>query len=98
MGSLFSSALGFALVGLFHTDFRYSLLESLVLAMPLFAVGGALLGTALGWIASRFSEMGRLSIYHHHLRQGHYLLMIEGSEKTVRLSQEVLGQYATPKA
>ena len=98
VGSLLASAVCFALVGLFHTDFEVSLLLPLAILLPACALGGALAGAGLGWLTSRFSEMGRLSIYRHHLRQGHYLLMIEGTERTVRLSQEVLGQYASPKS
>lgn len=97
VGSLLTSAVGFALVGLFHTDLGLGLPLALALLVPACALGGALAGAGLGWLTSCFSEMGRLSIYRHHLSQGHYLLMIEGSEKIVRLSQEVLGQYATPK-
>ncbi|NJM56553.1 MAG: hypothetical protein HC857_02645 [Synechococcales cyanobacterium RU_4_20] len=97
VGCVLSSAIAFAMVGLFHTDFGLALAAALVLLVPISAMVGSLAGAGLGWLLGCWGEVGRLSIYRHHLRQGHYLLMIEGSEKTVLLSQEVLGQYATPK-
>ncbi len=98
VGCLLASAVAFALVGLFHTELGLALPMAVLLLVPACAVVGMLCGAGLGWLLGRFGGVGRLSIYRHHLRQGHYLLMIEGSEKTVKLSQEVLGQYATPKA
>jgi hypothetical protein len=96
LGCLFGSALGFGLTGTYGA---LALLGGLplVLLVPLGAALGSALATLVSWLASHFSSLGRLSIYRHHLQKGNYLLMIEGAEKIVKLSQEVLGQYATPK-
>lgn len=54
---------------------------------------GAIVGGCLGF----FGEGTAAGIYRHRLRQGHYLLMIEGSEKLVRWCQEVLSQYSNSR-
>ncbi len=95
------SAVGFAMVGLLHGKYEMPFDWShwmLALIIPGFALAGGALGAGLGALIGMVSEMGRLSIYRHHLKQGHYLLMIEGDETVVRLSQDVLGQYASAKA
>lgn len=98
LGCVCSSAVGFALVGLLHGKYEMPFDLTLAMMIPGFALVGGLVGAAAGALIGLISEMGRLNIYRHHLRQGHYLLMIEGAEQIVRLSQEVLGQYAAPKS
>jgi hypothetical protein len=56
-------------------------------------LAGAIVGGCLGF----FGEGTAAGIYRHRLRQGHYLLMIEGSEKLVRWCQEVLSQYSNSR-
>jgi hypothetical protein len=100
LSCILCSAVGFAMVSLLHGKYGYSFDLShwmLALIIPAFAFVGGLLGAGAGALIGMLSEMGRLSIYRHHLRQGHYLLMIEGDETVVRLSQDVLGQYASAK-
>ncbi len=97
-GSLLASALSFSVAGLLHASSTFNLSLVLLFVVPAAAALGACLGVFSAWLAHRFGELGRLSIYRHHLHQGHYLLMIEGTEKIVRLSQEVLGQYAAPRS
>jgi hypothetical protein len=55
------------------------------------------LGALIGGLFGFFGEGTAAGIYRHRLRQGHYLLMIEGSEKLVRWAQEVLSQYSTSR-
>jgi len=55
-----------------------------------------LAGAVLGALFGMFGEGTTASVYRHHLRQGKYLLMMEGSENLVRWGQEVLGYYSTP--
>lgn len=98
LGCVFSSAVGFALVGLLHGKYGHPMDLTLALIIPVWALMGGLLGAGVGALIGVISEMGHLNVYRHHLRQGHYLLMIEGAEKVVRLSQEVLGQYAAPRS
>ncbi len=67
------------------------------LMIPAFSVACGVLGASIGGLFGFFGEGTAAGIYRHRLRQGHYLLMIEGSEKLVRWSQEVLSQYSTSR-
>ncbi len=55
----------------------------------------SLCGGLVGALIAFFGEGNTSSIYRHHLRQGRYLLMIEGPELMVRRGKEVLSQYST---
>lgn len=101
LACILCSAVGFAMVALLHGKYEVPFDLShwmLALIIPGFALAGGALGAGVGALIGLVSEMGRLSIYRHHLKQGHYLLMIEGDETVVRLSQDVLGQYAAAKS
>lgn len=50
----------------------------------------AFVGALVGFLG----EGSTASIYRHHLNQGRYLLLIEGSERLVQRGQEVLGHYS----
>ena len=100
LACVLSSAVGFALLGLLHGKYEMPFDLShwmLALIIPALALAGGAAGAGIGALIGAAGEMGRLSIYRHHLKQGHYLLMIEGDETVVRLSQDVLGQYAATK-
>ena len=71
---------------------------TLFLLIPAATIMGGFLGSVLGALFAFFGEGSTAGIYRHHLRKGHYLLMIEGKEKLVRNAQAVLTQYSTPKA
>jgi hypothetical protein len=71
---------------------------TLILLIPAATIMGGFLGAVLGALLAFFGEGSTAGIYRHHLRKGHYLLMIEGTEKLVRNAQAVLTQYSTPKA
>lgn len=71
---------------------------TLILLIPASTIVGGFLGFFLGALFAFFGEGSTAGIYLHHLRKGHYLLMIEGKEKLVRNAQAVLTQYSTPKA
>ncbi|MBL1175390.1 hypothetical protein [Pantanalinema sp. GBBB05] len=60
------------------------------------AIVGSLTGALVGVVSGLLGEGTTVSIYRHHLRQGRYLLMMEGSEKLVRWGQEVLSYYSAP--
>ncbi|MGI0489539.1 hypothetical protein ACN4EK_29335 [Pantanalinema rosaneae CENA516] len=60
------------------------------------AIVGCLVGAFVGIVSGFLGEGTTVSIYRHHLRQGRYLLMMEGSEKLVRWGQEVLSYYSAP--
>lgn len=60
------------------------------------SVISGLAGALLGLLFGVFGEGTTASVYRHHLRQGRYLLMMEGSENLVRWGQEVLGYYSAP--
>jgi len=58
---------------------------------------GMLSGLCAAMIGALFGFLGEgstASIYRHHLNQGRYLLLIEGTEKLVHRGQEVLGNYS----
>jgi hypothetical protein len=67
------------------------------LIVPALSLLSAGLGGLIGGLFGFFGEGTAAGIYRHRLRQGRYLLMIEGSEKLVRWAQEVLSQYSTSR-
>jgi hypothetical protein len=67
------------------------------LLIPAFSLVSGGLGALIGGLFGFFGEGTAAGIYRHRLRQGRYLLMIEGSEKLVRWAQEVLSQYSTSR-
>jgi hypothetical protein len=75
----------------------YSDLRSLqpLLLIPSVGIVSGFCGAFLGGLLGLLGEGNAVSVYRHHLNRGHYLLMIEGSEKLVRRGQEVLSQYST---
>jgi hypothetical protein len=97
LGCLVGSTIGFASAGLFHGSYGVALPLAIAITAPVAALIGGIVGVLTGFALSFFGEGSRMSIYHHHLTQGHYLLMIEGSESIVQTSRNVLGQYSSPK-
>lgn len=71
---------------------QHELWQILVICTLISGSAGAVLGALFGL----FGEGTTASVYRHHLRQGRYLLMMEGSENLVRWGQEVLGYYSAP--
>jgi hypothetical protein len=67
------------------------------MVIPAFSLICGLCGAVIGGLFGLFGEGTAAGIYRHRLRQGRYLLMIEGSEKLVRWGQEVLSQYSTSR-
>jgi hypothetical protein len=65
--------------------------------IPALSIVSGGLGAAIGGLFGLFGEGTAAGIYRRRLRQGRYLLMIEGSEKLVRWAQEVLSQYSTSR-
>lgn len=94
MYGVVSSAVG-AILGVVSI-LVWKLQHDLALVLPMCAVLSGLAGTVLGALFGLFGEGTTASIYRHHLRQGRYLLMMEGSENLVRWGQEVLGCYSAP--
>ncbi len=65
--------------------------------IPTATIMGGFSGAVFGGLFGFLGEGNTAGIYRHHLRQGRYLLMIEGSEKIVRWGQEILNRYCVPK-
>lgn len=65
--------------------------------VPAFSLVSGFLGAVVGGLFGFFGEGTAAGLYRHRLRQGRYLLMIEGSEKLVRWAQDVLSQYSTSR-
>ncbi len=78
----------------------YTDLESLqpLLLIPVAGVVSGFCGAFLGGLFGLLGEGNTMSVYRHHLNRGHYLLMMEGSEKLVRWGQEVLSQHSTSRS
>jgi len=91
IGAGLAGIVGTAIAVFWHLDPR--LLIVLILAT---AMMGSLCGMLLGAVFGFLGEGSTASVYRHHLNQGRYLLMIEGSESLVRWGQEVLSHYSTP--
>jgi hypothetical protein len=68
--------------------------HDLPLILPAFGLFSGFCGGMIGAIFGMLGEGSTASVYRHHLRQGRYLLMMEGSEKIVRWGQEVLSYYS----
>jgi hypothetical protein len=68
--------------------------HELPLILPAFGLLSGVCGGLIGAIVGIVGEGSTASIYRHHLRQGRYLLMMEGPEKLVRWGQEVLSCYS----
>lgn len=63
-------------------------------------VGGwsGIWGLAIGALTGWMGEGRRARTYRHHVQAGGYLLLVEGSEALVHLSQEILSHYYTPRS
>ncbi|MBK4729882.1 hypothetical protein JJD41_08400 [Oxynema sp. CENA135] len=92
------AAIALLAVAVWHWGFDYPLDFHLLSVIPACAIVGGFFGAVLGALLSFLTEGSTVGVYHHHLRQGGYLLMIEGSQKLVRRGQDVLKQYMSPKA
>lgn len=97
MSGTLGAAIGLVLFVALKVGFQMSLSFSLIAVIPSAAIVGGFCGAVLGALFGFLGEGSTAGIYHHHLRQGHYLLMMEGPEKLVRLGQEVLKQYCVPR-
>lgn len=91
------AALGLVLFVFFKVGWQMSLSFSLIAIIPAVTLMAGFCGAVLGALFGFLGEGSTAGIYYHHLRQGHYLLMMEGPEKLVRRGQEVLKQYCLPK-
>lgn len=98
IASTIGTAIGFVLFLICYLALTMPLDATLILLIPAATIMGGFLGAVLGALLAFFGEGSTAGIYRHHLRKGHYLLMIEGTEKLVRNAQAVLTQYSTPKA
>jgi len=67
------------------------------LVLPVATLGSGLVGAIAGAMMGFFGEGSTSGIFRHHLRQGRYLLMIEGPERLVRTGQDLLSQYAVSR-
>nr|WP_263012111.1 hypothetical protein [Laspinema sp. D2d] len=94
MGFLVGSGLVLAL----HLELINPLGFNPLLLIPGGVAIAAVLGGVVGGLIGFLGEGSTVGVYHHHLRQGGYLLMIEGSQQLVTLGEQVLKPYATPKA
>lgn len=74
----------------------WKLHQELIFILPMCALLSGLAGGLLGAVFGMFGEGTTASVFRHHLRQGRYLLMMEGSENLVRWGQEVLSYYSAP--
>jgi len=72
----------------------WKLQQEIAMVVPTCALISGLSGAMMGGLFGLLGEGSTASVYRHHLRQGRYLLMMEGSENLVRWGQEVLGYYS----
>lgn len=61
--------------------------------IPIAAIAGCFCGGLFGGLFGFLCEGSTAGIYRHHLRKGHYLLMVEGSPALVGNAQEILSLY-----
>lgn len=77
-------------------NFIWAFEEDFAVILSICIVLSGFAGACVGALFGLLGEGTTASIYRHHLKQGRYLLMMEGSEELVRWGQEVLGYYSTP--
>ncbi|MBD1938576.1 hypothetical protein [Microcoleus sp. FACHB-68] len=94
----FGAVMGAVALSILNLGFKIPLSVNLMLVIPASSVIAGFFGAVLGALFGFLGEGSTAGIYRHHLRQGHYLLMMEGPEKLVRLGQDVLKQYCLPKS
>jgi hypothetical protein len=97
IASMVGTAIGFVLFLICYLALTMPLDTTLILLIPASTIMGGFLGAVLGALLAFFGEGSTAGVYRHHLRKGHYLLMIEGTEQLVRSAQTVLNQYSTPQ-
>lgn len=97
IASVVGTAIGFVLFLICYLALTMPIDTTLILLIPVSCIMGGFLGAVLGALLAFFGEGSTAGVYRHHLRKGHYLLMIEGTEKLVRSAQTVLNQYSTPQ-
>ena len=99
--ALLSSCVGSALSFIFLLTFKIPIPSPIsvwwLLVILLAGAMSGLCGSLVGALIAFFGEGNTSSIYRHHLRQGRYLLMIEGPEQMVRRGKDVLSQYSTSR-
>jgi len=99
--AIFTGISGLVLTGTLAVAYQLGLipLEDInwLLFVPVVSLLLGFCGAAIGALIGFFGEGNTASFYRHQLRQGRYLLMIEGPEKIVRRGKEVLSQYSTPR-
>lgn len=96
--AVLGAATGFIFSLALHVSSESFLGPTLFLIAPAVAIVGGFCGAVVGFLFGFLGEGSASGIYLHHLRQGRYLLMIEGSERLVRWGQEVLSHYSAPKS
>ncbi|KOR34246.1 MULTISPECIES: magnesium transporter [Planktothricoides] len=97
IASVVGTVIGFVLFLICYLSLGWPLDATLILIIPATMIATGFLGAVLGALLAFFGEGASAGIYRHHLRKGHYLLMIEGTEKLVRNAQAVLNQYSAPQ-
>lgn len=95
-GSL-GSAVGMGMFLLLHWQIGVFPSLSTLLAVGAIGIISGFLGAVVGALFGFLGEGSTAGIYRHHLRRGHYLLMMEGPETLVRWGQEVLNYYSATK-
>ncbi|OLP19973.1 hypothetical protein BST81_02560 [Leptolyngbya sp. 'hensonii'] len=68
----------------------FPLTSTLVLLIPAGGIVAGFWGAVLGALIGFFGEGSTSGVYRHYLRQGRYLLMMEGPEKLIDWAHEIL--------
>ncbi len=91
---LVGTFLGFVLFWVAYLGLKMPLSATLFLIVPAGGFIGGFIGATLGGLWGFFGKGSTAGIYRHQLRKGHYLLMIEGSEKLVRSARDIISVYS----
>ncbi len=94
-GGTLGSTMSFATLLVLHLGTGIALTGTLLLGIPAVGIMGGFSGAVVGALVGFLGEGNVVGLYRHHLRQGRYLLMVEGSERIVHLSRDLLRQYTT---
>ncbi|WP_071516448.1 hypothetical protein [Geitlerinema sp. PCC 9228] len=67
------------------------------LAIPAIGILGGFCGAVVGALIGFLGEGSQANVYRYHVRQGRYLLMVEGPQSLVQSAREILQVYAVGK-
>ncbi len=92
-GGSIGFAVGLAFVIVMQAGLGTPITTGLLLTIPTASICLGFVAAVGGGLIGFLGEGSAASVYRYHLRQGHYLVMLEGTEKLVNRGQDILGEF-----